>query len=253
MSRERSLTARLVARVGDLHIDAEIDTGPGTLVVVGANGAGKTSLLLLLLGALPVSWGRVAVGETVLLDTSNSVDVPLEGRRIGYVPQDYGLFPHLTVRGNVSFALRGANGRRDRTERNREVDRLLEELALGSRSDRYPGTLSGGEKQRVALARALAVRPQALLLDEPLAALDVHARVHVRRFLASYLAGLSIPCVLVTHDARDARALGRRIAVVEAGRITQTGTWEELAAQPASPFVGDLLASARDDVASSGA
>ena len=239
-----SLRARLTTKVERVLIDVELDPAPGSLVVVGPNGAGKTSLLMLLLGALQVERGRIAVGAHIVLDTEMSIDVPLEHRRLGYVPQDYALFPHLTVRGNVEFALASSMSELGRAERAHRVDRLLEDLELASLADRRTQALSGGEKQRVALARALSVEPVALLLDEPLAALDVHARREVRDFLAAYLASVGIATLVVTHDPLDARALGDRIAVLEAGHFTQVGTWEELAARPASRFVEELVQAA---------
>lgn len=242
MNQTEGLRARITARVGRLAIDAELDSAPGTLVVVGPNGAGKSSLLSLVLGVLPVERGRVAVGEAVLLDTSTGVDIPLERRRLGYVPQDYALFPHLSVRENIAFALASAPTQLDRGARAERVDVILRDLGLEAHRDRRTQALSGGEKQRVALARALSVNPRALLLDEPLAALDVHSRREVRGFLADYLKKLGLPTIVVTHDAADARQLGHRIAVLEAGKITQTGIWDELAARPASRFVEEFVA-----------
>lgn len=242
MNCTESLRARVTARVGSLAIDAELDSAPGTLVVVGPNGAGKSSLLSLVLGVLPVDEGRVAVGEAVLLETAAGVDVPLERRRLGYVPQDYALFPHLSVRENIAFALASAPTQLDRGARAERVDVILRDLGLEAHRDRRTQTLSGGEKQRVALARALSVNPRALLLDEPLAALDVHSRREVRGFLADYLKKLGLPTIVVTHDAADARQLGHRIAVLEGGKITQTGTWEELASRPASRFIEEFVA-----------
>ncbi|MBI2377888.1 MAG: ABC transporter ATP-binding protein [Deltaproteobacteria bacterium] len=236
-----SLWARVTARVGRLAIDVELDSAPGTLVLVGPNGAGKSSLLALLLGALPVERGRVAVGETVLLDTASGVDLPLEQRRLGYVPQDYALFPHLTVRENVAFALASAPTRLDRRARAQRVELILKDLGIETLGERRTQALSGGEKQRVALARALSVNPRALLLDEPLAAFDVHSRRDVREFLAGYLKELGLPTIVVSHDAADARQLGHRIAVLESGKIIQTGTWDELVALPGSRFVEELV------------
>ncbi|KYF69898.1 ABC transporter ATP-binding protein [Sorangium cellulosum] len=240
-----SLRARVAARIGRLRLDAGLETGRGTLALVGPNGSGKTSLLSLLLGVLPVERGRVEVGGAVLLDTEAGVDVPVEERGIGYVPQDYALFPHLSVRENVAFAVRSAASRRSVVDRAERVDAMLHELGIAALAHRRTQALSGGEKQRVALARALSVGPRALLLDEPLAALDVHSRREVRAFLADYLRALALPTIVVTHDAADARLLAHRVAVLEAGRVTQAGTWEELAARPASRFVEELVASAR--------
>jgi len=241
MSKPHSLRARITSPVGRILIDVELDTAPGSLVVVGPNGAGKTSLLMLVLGALEGARGRVSVGGQIFLDTEMGIEVPLERRRLGYVPQDYALFPHLTVRGNVEFALASSASGLSREERTRRVERLLEDLDLMPLAERRTQALSGGEKQRVALARALSVEPVALLLDEPLAALDVHARREVRAFLAAYLARVGLATLVVTHDPLDACALGDRIAVLEAGHFTQVGTWSELAARPASRFVEELV------------
>jgi molybdate transport system ATP-binding protein len=157
------------------------------------------------------------------------------------VPQDYALFPHLSVAQNVEFALGSWQRQLPRAARRERAHALLADLHLQAFADRRPDTLSGGEKQRVALARVLAVEPRALLLDEPLAALDIGARREVRAFLATYLAKLDLPTLVVTHDPADARALGQRIAVLEAGRIVQVGSWDELATQPASAFVRELI------------
>lgn len=243
MTPGNSLQVRVTAHVGRLLLDVDLDTGPGPLILIGPNGAGKSSLLSHALGALPVEQGRICVGEDVLLDTAANLDLPIERRRLGYVPQDYALFPHLSVRENLEFAVGSAQPGQARAERARRVAALIEELGLETSAERSPRTLSGGEKQRVALARALSVAPRALLLDEPLAALDVHARGEVRAFLAAYLEKLALPTIVVTHDAADARQLGRHLAVLENGRLTQTGTWEELSAAPASRFVEEFVAS----------
>jgi molybdate transport system ATP-binding protein len=221
-------------RIGTLPLAISLDIGAAPLAVVGPNGAGKTSVLLLALGLLRPESGRIRLGDQVLFD--DGVDVPAEDRRIGYLPQDYALFPHLTVAQNIEFAL-GCRGTLGRAERRQRARALLGDLEVVALADRAPATLSGGERQRVALARALAIEPRALLLDEPLAALDVGARRAVRGFLAATLARLGLPAIVVTHDAADAVALGDRIAVLEAGRIVQTGTLADLRAAPASPFV----------------
>lgn len=244
MSSTGTLRARLTASVGSLRIDVELDTTIGTLVIVGPNGAGKSSVLDLVLGVRSAERGRVSIGTDVLLDTHEAIDVPLEHRRIGYVPQDYALFPHLNVGENIAFALASAPWQVDSVSRRQRIDALVHELGLEAHLERQTQTLSGGEKQRVALARALSVNPRALLLDEPLAALDVHSRNQMRGFLADYLAKVALPTLVVTHDAADARALGHSIAVLEEGTITQTGTWNELARCPCSRFVEEFVASA---------
>lgn len=229
------LTASIVAQVGRLAIEIDLRTDGGPLVIVGPNGAGKSTLLSLLLGLVPVTRGRIVLGDRVLLDTAEGVNVPVEQRGLGYVPQGYALFPHLSVRQNIAFGLI-SDRRLDRAARSDRAETMLRALSLSSLADRRPDTLSGGEKQRVALARALVVQPRALLLDEPLAALDITARAETRAFLREQINALSVPTLLVTHDAEDARVLGQQIAVMEAGRVTQQGTWDAIVASPATAF-----------------
>ncbi len=241
MTPAHPLRVQAVAHVGRMLLDVTLDCD-GSLVLIGPNGAGKSSLLSLLLGSLPVERGRISLGKEVLLDTEMNINVPIERRRLGYLPQDYALFSHLSVRENIDFALTSADPALADSQRKLRVDGHLEDLDLGSLAHRSPRTLSGGEKQRVALARALSVAPRALLLDEPLASLDVHARSEVRTFLAEYLAMVSVPTIVVTHDAADAQQLGSRIAVLEDGKLTQLGTWQELSAEPRSAFVEAFVA-----------
>ncbi len=231
-----ALSATLAGRVGELEIQVELRAADGPLVLIGPNGAGKTSVLLMLLGVLPVARGRVTVGDEVLLDTATGRDLPAEARALGYVPQNYGLFPHLDVAENVAFSLGRAARREQVAVRAALAEFELTELALRSVAE-----LSGGERQRVALARAFVARSRALFLDEPLSALDVGARRRVREVLVGILRKWNEPCVIVTHDPADAIALGHRIAVIEAGRVSQTGTWKELSAAPASDFVAEFV------------
>lgn len=245
MNAPARLHAQVRARIGDLTLDVELVTAEGPLVLVGPNGAGKTSLLLALLGVLPSDRAHVSIGELVLADTHRHLDIPVEARRIAYVPQDYGLFPHWNARDNVAFALASALGGR-MSRHHARADAVLQDIGISALAERRPGTLSGGEKQRLALARALAVEPRALLLDEPLAALDVHARRDVRRLLARTLHDLAIPSVWVTHDPADARTLASSIVVLEAGKVTQAGSWDTLVRCPATPFVQGFVATDAD-------
>lgn len=240
----KSLSVTLRARVGRLSFDVVLETGPETLVLLGPNGSGKTTLLSLLLGALAVDEGEITLGERTLLNTKEGVCLPVESRRLGYLPQGYALFSHLSVWQNVEFASVSAAPAVAKSQRSLRVGELLEGLGLSALADRRPAKLSGGERQRVALARALMASPEALLLDEPLAALDVHGRSEVRDFLKNYLGELGLPTVLVTHDADEARALGARFAVLEEGRVVQSGTWHELAVTPATGFVAAFTRSA---------
>jgi len=236
------LRAQLSGGLGAHRIQVSIDTAGGPLVIVGPNGAGKTTLLLMLLGLTAHCTGRIQVGPAVLLDTGARIDVPVEQRRLGYVPQDYSLFPHLNVLENVEFAVpRQANARGGASRREQALA-ILADFDVTALAERRPTAISGGEKQRVALARAIAAQPRALLLDEPLAALDATSRRAVRAFLAAHLRRLALPALIVTHDPADAAALGHRIAVLEAGQIVQVGTWDELRARPATPFVREFVA-----------
>lgn len=237
------LNVEISARIGDLDLTATLAARAETLALVGPNGAGKSSLLELLLGVRTALHGRIQLDGDTLLDTRSNINIPPERRRIGYVPQDYALFPHLTVYDNIAFAIGCAEPKLRPAARAERAQAVLSELGLSRCAGYAPHTLSGGERQRVALARALSTNPRALFFDEPLSALDTHARSEVRVFLANYLAQLDIPTIVVTHDARDARALATRIAVLEQGKISQVGSWDELARRPASTFVAKFIES----------
>ena len=210
-----------------------------TLALVGPSGAGKTTTLRVVAGLLRPQSGLVTVDDTVLLDTDRGRDVAPEQRRVGYLFQEYALFPHLDAYGNVRFGAPGPLGRPD----------LLERFRIGHLGRARVGELSGGERQRVALARALARDPAVLLLDEPLSALDAHTRVGVRAELREVLRSLALPTLLVTHDFEDAATLADRVGVISDGRILQLGRPTELVAAPADPFVatftGALLLAGR--------
>jgi molybdate transport system ATP-binding protein len=236
----KALEVSLEGRVGPLAVRAAFDTGAGPLVLTGPNGSGKTSLLLMILGALAPERGTIALAGRPLLDVGRGFSVPVEERAIGYVPQSYGLFPHLSAQENVEFALACTKRRYPRPERRERARALLADLGIERLAAQRPSALSAGEQQRVALARAFASEPKALLLDEPFAALDIGTRRQVRVFLREYLERQGLPSVVVTHDVADARAIAAQIAVVEAGRLVQSGTWGELCSNPASPFVREL-------------
>jgi len=231
------LRAAAEAQLGDFRLDVAFDVAAGEcLALAGPSGSGKTSVLRVAAGLVRPDHGRVACGERTWLDTEHGIDLPPEERRCGYVFQDYALFPHLTAWQNVAYGLRGLH-RRERRDR---AHALLERFDIAHRADSRPRTLSGGERQRVAIARALAVEPDALLLDEPLAALDTRTRAAAGRELAAVLHAAGVPALLVTHDFQEAALLGDRVGVMDGGRIVQTGSAAELAAAPASVFVADF-------------
>ncbi len=233
------LRADVRLRLGRLALDVVVEAGAGSVTaVVGPNGAGKTTFLRAVAGQVGIDGGEIRLGATVL-DAPPGVFVPPERRRLGYVDQDYLLFPHLTALENIAFGPRSAGATRAGS---REIARAwLERVGLGDRADARRRSLSGGQQQRVALARALATDPQALLLDEPLAALDVRTRPEVRRDLRRHLGGYDGVTLIVTHDLADAAALADRMLVLEDGRVTHAGTVAEVLARPRTSYVADLV------------
>lgn len=230
--------ASIRKRVGPLDLDVEMETTSLVAALVGPNGSGKTTILRTLAGARNPVEGRIVIGDRVLFDSSLSVGVEPEDRQVGYVPQGYGLFPHLSVLDNVAFGLKRA-GRSSRDRRPRAFA-MLEEMGCESLAQRFPTDLSGGEKQRVALARALVTEPRILLLDEPLAALDTTSRRQMRAFLANKLLERAQATLMVTHDPRDIGALGAHVWVLEEGRIVQSGGLGDLRSAPATEFVAEF-------------
>jgi molybdate transport system ATP-binding protein len=235
-----SLDARIALRRGTLDLDVSIEVRSGELLaLLGPNGAGKSTVLRALAGLTQIERGRIAVDGDVVDDPDADVFVEPEHRPIGVVFQDYLLFEHMSVLENVAFGLRArripARAARERAQE------WLDRVGLAEYASQRPRALSGGQAQRVALARALAVSPRLLLLDEPLAALDVGTRATVRRDLRTHLDSFDGVRVLVTHDPVDAHALADRVAIVEEGRIVQTGPLGEIAAHPRSRYVADLV------------
>jgi molybdate transport system ATP-binding protein len=225
------LTLDIALVLRTLRVDLALEVSRETVALVGPSGAGKTTVLRSIAGLIRPDQGRIALGDSVWLDTERRIDRPPELRSVGYVFQDYALFPHLSVRRNVAFG---------GVER---VDELLERFGIEQLANARPADISGGERQRVALARALARDPAVLLLDEPLSALDAHTRNAVRAELAELLREVQLPTLLVTHDFEDAAALADRIGVVLDGKLLQSGSAAELVLEPADPFVASLTGS----------
>jgi ABC-type sulfate/molybdate transport systems ATPase subunit len=221
-------------RLGTLDLEVEISGAEAPVALIGPNGSGKTTLLRTIAGAHRPDAGSVRLGDAVVFDSAAGIDVPPDERHVGYVPQGYGLFPHLSVVDNVAF---GLMPRVPRDERRETARRLLERMGCAELAGRQPTTLSGGERQRVALARALTVEPRLLLLDEPLAALDARSRKSMRSYLVEHLGERRGPALVVSHDARDVLALGADVHVLEDGGIVQRGPAGELAGAPATEFV----------------
>jgi molybdate transport system ATP-binding protein len=234
-----------------LIVDAEVRRGSFTLAVtlaaapgqvlgvLGPNGAGKSTLLSAVAGLTPISAGRITLGGQVMDDAEAGTFAEASARPVGFVFQNYRLFPHLTVAENVAFSPR-ARGLGRGAARS-AASHWLDRLGLTGLANRKPGQLSGGQAQRVALARALAGQPELLLLDEPLSALDAGTRLDVQAELKNHLADFTGPCLLVTHDPLEALVLADQLIVLEAGRIVQQGTPQQIARQPATDYVAKLV------------
>jgi molybdate transport system ATP-binding protein len=227
-------------RLSRLNLDVAFTVAAGeVLALLGPNGSGKSTTLRALVGLLPLAGGRVVLDGTVLEAPSERVKVSPEKRPIGLMFQDYLLFPHMSAVENVAFGLR-AKGT-DKKTAHTKASETMARLGLDGLAEARPGSMSGGQQQRVAMARALVTDPKLLLLDEPLAALDVSTKTDVRRLLRQVLRQSSAANILVTHDLLDAVALGDRMVVIQDGGIVQTGTPAEVTAQPRSQYVADLV------------
>ena len=227
-------------RRGDFTLAISLAAAPGQVLgVLGPNGAGKSTLLSAVAGLTPLSAGRITLAGQVMDDAGAGTFVEASGRPVGFVFQNYRLFPHLTVAENVAFSPR-ARGMGRQAARS-AASHWLGRLRLTELADRKPAQLSGGQAQRVALARALAGQPALLLLDEPLSALDAGTRLDVQAELKRHLADFAGPCLLVTHDPLEALVLADRLIVLEGGRIVQQGTPAHIAGQPGTDYVAKLV------------
>lgn len=235
-----TLSAQIGLQLGTLDLQVDIDVRPGELLaLLGPNGAGKSTILRCLAGLAPLDSGAITIDGTVVDDPAADILVEPEDRPIGFVFQNYLLFDHMSVLENVAYGLRAR--KTARAEARRVARSWLARVGLAEYADQRPRALSGGQAQRAALARALATSPRLLLLDEPLAALDVATRASVRRDLRRYLESFDGMRVLVTHDPVDAYALADRVAILDRGRIVQVGTLAEVTAHPRSRYVADLV------------
>jgi molybdate transport system ATP-binding protein len=223
-------------RLGDFSLDVALLAETGPLVIIGPSGAGKTVVLRSIAGIVRPERGRIAVGERTLFDSDAHVNVPPQERRVGYVPQEYALFPHLSVSANIGYGLRGPS-----FERHRRVEEALDLVGLGDQRRLRPGSLSGGQRQRVALARALAVRPDVLLLDEPFSALDAPTREALLGDVRRLIAATDTPSIIVTHDRNEALQLANSVAVLMDGRVLQAGPPSTVFAYPASEEVAGFV------------
>jgi molybdate transport system ATP-binding protein len=236
------LEVRVRRRLRTLDLDVAFSAAAGTLVLFGPSGAGKSLTLRIIAGIEPVDSGLIRVSDRTLLDTSSGILLPPQQRRIGYVPQQYALFPHLTALENVTFPLRRAF-RWPRRQAEARATELLASFGLADHLQAHPAHLSGGQQQRVALARALAIQPDVLLLDEPFSALDTPTRLELRTELRRLQRQAGIPVLFVTHDLEEAATLGDRMAVVIDGRIRQQDLVRSVLDAPADRDVAELVQS----------
>lgn len=214
--------------------DVSLSVAPGEFfILLGPTGAGKSLILEALAGLAPITQG------TLHLNGTEITHLPPEKRHLAIVYQDGALFPHLTVKENIAFGLRYQNKKADNARQT--VHDLMDRLGITRLKTRKPPTLSGGEKQRTALARALAVKPDVLLLDEPLSALDPATRSEISTLLKTLHRDEAMTCLMVTHDFDEARYLGQSMAVIRDGRIEQSGPVQTLFHHPETPFVARFL------------
>lgn len=233
--------ARFVKRFDD-HVAVEADLRRPTdrfsiAVLFGPSGCGKTTTLRCLAGLERPEEGRITFEQRTWFDAKRGISLTPQQRDIGYLSQEYALFPHLTVAQNIAYGLRTLS----RSDQRQRVGEILAALRLAGKEKRYPHQLSGGEQQRVALARVLVRRPRLLLLDEPLSALDQQTREQLRLELRRQLAEFGIPVVLVTHDRTEAMALADHLIVLDCGRVRQQGPAAEIFSRPADVSVARIV------------
>ena len=246
MNRQSGCRGWFHCRLGDfdLQLDWELEAGE-TLVLFGPSGSGKTTGLRALAGLVRPLSGRVEIEGRPVYDSAERIWVPAHKRRVGYLTQQYHLFPHLNLAQNISYGLVTGPESRLRSLRARNttlpVDDLLDVFQLRGLEERYPWELSGGQQQRVALARAMATQPRLLLLDEPFSALDAGLRRSLRRELRDTLARRPIPVVLVTHDREEALAMGDQVQVIDEGRTIARGVPIDVLGQPGQTAVANLV------------
>ncbi|HSD51472.1 MAG TPA: ATP-binding cassette domain-containing protein [Candidatus Methylomirabilis sp.] len=222
-------------RLEDFHLAPALATGRDVTALYGPSGAGKSLTLLCLVGLRRPTRGYIRLNGRMLFDASAGVHLPPHSRRVGLVFQEYALFPHLSVASNLAYGLGGLT----RSEMQERVQAMLRLLRLDALGDRYPGELSGGQRQRVALGRGLIIQPELLLLDEPFSALDQMERERLRSEVLELLQGFGGTTILVTHNLQEAYLMARQIAVIDSGRILQTGARDEVLQHPRTRRVAE--------------
>lgn len=226
-----------------LNIDFSVPHG--LTVLFGPSGSGKSLTLQSIAGLFSLDTAHITLDEMVWQDSATGIYLPPQQRHVGYVPQNYALFPHLTVEQNIAFGLKARNERARRAERRQyerqRVRELIDLMQLGGLERQRPAQLSGGQQQRVALARALATNPRLLLLDEPFSSLDAAVRETLREEMRAFHERVHVPILLVTHDAAEARMLADTIVVIQQGRVLQAGPPDQVFRSPRTRTVATLV------------
>jgi molybdate transport system ATP-binding protein len=228
---------RLASQAQEFILEVDFQAAPGFTILFGPSGAGKTTLLDCVAGLAAPDSGRIAIGDRILFDAEQRIDLPVAQRRVGYVFQSLALFPHLTVEQNVQYGLAHV----PRAERAAQASAILNAFRIPHLAKRYPQDISGGESQRTALARTLVTDPVVLLLDEPLAALDAATKSNIIDDLRQWNQAHRIPILYVTHSREEVFALGERVLVLDAGRTVVQGTPHEVIAAPLQETVAQLV------------
>ncbi len=231
------LYLKLKKHFPDFSIDVELTADKEFLVLFGPSGAGKSLILKMISGILRPDEGVISIDGDVIFDSWNNIDAPMRDRRIGFVFQEYSLFPHMTVFKNISYGIKDPGG----PDAGVLVRELIGLMRLNGLEQRFPHEISGGQRQRVALARTLAANPRLILLDEPFSALDNMVREKLRADLTNIHRRFPITTMMVTHDLEEAFMMGSRISVVNNGRIEQTGSREDVFYRPVTRNVARFL------------
>lgn len=231
------LAVRVRGRLSrDFSLEMDFSAPPGINILFGASGSGKTTVLNYVAGLATPDEGRISLGADIFFDSAAGIHVSAHSRRIGYVFQDLALFPHLTVAGNLGYGLAAI----PHAERARRIDAILDSFRISHLRRERPGNISGGERQRVAIGRALVTDPCALLLDEPLTALDRPTRSRLIQDLRAWNQSHSVPILYVTHSREEVFALGERVTVLDQGRIAAQGSPYEVLRAPRQELTAEL-------------
>lgn len=232
-----ALSVKLVKKASSFTLDIELQAGAEIVVLFGSSGSGKTMTLKLIAGLMKPDDGYVRFDGEPVFDNVAQIDLPPQKRFLGYVFQNYALFPHLTVEQNIMFGAKGVAS----DKQSQLVENMLAAFRLENIRTRFPHQISGGQQQRTAVARALIRNPRALLLDEPFSALDNPLRIKMRECLKNLIKQFHIPILLVTHDILEAYTMADRLLIYENGRIIQNGKPQDVFQHPANEYVRELV------------